>query len=82
MERSKRPDYYAFLSNQIFKLFHKSETQDEDSEMKPTFSQFVQYILKETEKGDELDMHWIPVYTFCKPCQVCLKSTHFFKKVL
>ncbi len=41
-----------------------------DKEMKPNFSEFVGYILDENEKGNQLDMHWIPVYKFCNPCQV------------
>lgn len=43
----------------------------------PTFSEFVRYIIDESNAGNELDMHWTPVYNFCTPCQV--KLTHIIK---
>jgi hypothetical protein len=36
----------------------------------PTFSEFVEFILRENEEGKVLDEHWMPVYRFCNPCQV------------
>ncbi len=52
----------------MYKWTQKPEISDTD--MKPNFSEFVGYILDENEKGNQLDMHWIPVYKFCNPCQV------------
>ena len=37
--------------------------------MKPTFTEFVHYILDDFHAGLDLDMHWAPVYSFCNPCQ-------------
>lgn len=37
----------------------------------PTFYEFVQFIVKESKKGKEPEMHWAPAYSFCNPCQVC-----------
>lgn len=45
--------------------------------MIPTFKEFVRYVLDESYAGNELDMHWAPVYSFCNPCQVNL--THIIK---
>ena len=38
--------------------------------MKPTFTEFVRYIVDDYKAGIDLDMHWTPVFTFCNPCQV------------
>ena len=38
--------------------------------LKPTFTEFVRYILDDYHAGIDLDMHWTPVYSFCNPCQV------------
>ena len=43
----------------------------------PTFTEFVRHVLDEVEAGNELDMHWTPVYSFCNPCQINL--THIIK---
>ena len=37
----------------------------------PTFYEFVQFIVRESKKGKEPEMHWAPAYSFCNPCQVC-----------
>jgi len=37
---------------------------------KPSFAEFVQYIIDEDLEGKVLDMHWAPVYKYCSPCQV------------
>ena len=37
----------------------------------PTFSEFVQYLVRESKKGKDPEMHWAPAYSFCNPCQVC-----------
>lgn len=36
----------------------------------PTFSEFVDFLLFETQHNGELDMHWTPVVQFCTPCLV------------
>jgi len=43
----------------------------------PTFKEFVSFVLDEAREGNELDMHWTPVYSFCNPCQV--NWTHLVK---
>ena len=43
----------------------------------PTFKEFVMYVLDEVGEGNDLDMHWTPVFSFCNPCQVNL--THIIK---
>ena len=34
-------------------------------------------MLDEVKEGNDLDMHWTPVYSFCNPCQ--LNLTHIIK---
>lgn len=36
---------------------------------KPTFSQFVSYVLDEEKEGRIHNEHWAPYYRFCSPCQ-------------
>uniref|UniRef100_A0A1B6EP42 Carbohydrate sulfotransferase n=1 Tax=Cuerna arida TaxID=1464854 RepID=A0A1B6EP42_9HEMI len=36
----------------------------------PTFSEFVNYLIHEHNRGHSLDMHWTPIAEFCSPCQV------------
>ncbi|KAG8287227.1 hypothetical protein J6590_043595 [Homalodisca vitripennis] len=36
----------------------------------PTFSEFVNYLIHEHNRGHSLDMHWTPITEFCSPCQV------------
>lgn len=36
----------------------------------PRFEEFVKWLLCEWRAGNELDMHWTPIVTFCTPCQV------------
>ncbi|CAG0899240.1 unnamed protein product [Darwinula stevensoni] len=36
---------------------------------KPSFEEFSRYLLAHTRRGD-MDMHWMPYYQFCTPCQV------------
>ena len=43
----------------------------------PSFKEFTRYVLDEVKAGNDLDMHWTPVYSFCNPCQVNL--THIIK---
>ena len=40
--------------------------------LRPTFTEFVRYLVDDFKAGAELDMHWTPVYSFCNPCQVAL----------
>ena len=37
----------------------------------PTFNEFVKFLIRESEKGKEPEMHWAPAFSFCNPCQVC-----------
>ena len=63
---------YKNLNRKI--LFHQRSVQEFKKAirlgLRPTFSEFVQYILDENDRGELLDEHWIPVYRFCNPCQV------------
>ena len=43
----------------------------------PSFKEFTRYVLDEVKEGNDLDMHWTPVYSFCNPCQ--LNLTHIIK---
>ncbi|CAG0902086.1 unnamed protein product [Darwinula stevensoni] len=36
---------------------------------KPTFEEFARHVLSQNRHGS-MDMHWIPYYQFCTPCQV------------
>ena len=36
----------------------------------PTFKEFTQYLVRESQAGKVPEMHWAPVYSFCNPCQV------------
>ena len=40
----------------------------------PTFTEFVQFLIRENEKEKTPEMHWAPVYSFCNPCQVNLNT--------
>jgi hypothetical protein len=42
--------------------------------LRPTFTEFVNYLVDDFKAGVSLDMHWTPVYSFCNPCQVGLDS--------
>ena len=44
---------------------------------RPTFTEFIQYIINEHLNGRTMDMHWEPVYKFCTPCQ--FKFSHIIK---
>eukprot|EP00095_Tigriopus_kingsejongensis_P006855 maker-scaffold176_size284796-snap-gene-1.18 protein:Tk06855 transcript:maker-scaffold176_size284796-snap-gene-1.18-mRNA-1 annotation:"carbohydrate sulfotransferase 11-like" len=37
---------------------------------KPTFPDFVRYILEVYETTSEMDMHWTPTFSFCNVCQL------------
>ena len=39
----------------------------------PTFPEFVDHLLVESNAGVEVDIHWAPAYSFCNPCQVNVK---------
>lgn len=43
----------------------------------PAFKEFVRYVLDEFRAGNELNVHWAPVYSVCNPCQV--NVTHIIK---
>ncbi|XP_074100945.1 carbohydrate sulfotransferase 11-like isoform X2 [Cotesia typhae] len=36
----------------------------------PTFKEFINYILCQSEIGTKMNEHWIPVNNLCTPCQV------------
>ncbi len=44
---------------------------------RPSFTEFIQYIINEHFSGNTMDMHWEPVYKFCTPCQ--FKFSHILK---
>jgi hypothetical protein len=44
------------------------------AEFIPTFSEFIQHVVDESETNQEPDMHWAPVYRFCNPCQVNINT--------
>ena len=61
---------YEELQKTIINFTRQSQNGNFDFSPKPTFTEFVQYILNENELGKTLNEHWIPVYKFCNPCQV------------
>ena len=46
---------------------------------KPSFEEFSRYILAHSRRGN-MDMHWIPYYQFCTPCQVSISFISFYNK--
>lgn len=63
--------YYKPLRCQITKKYPLKGEKAGSSlsrECKPTFSQFVSYLLDEESEGKPPNEHWAPYYTFCSPC--------------
>jgi len=70
--------YHDKISKQILvKYRHIDPKSYRHGRTVPTFEEFVRHVLDEYRTGNELDMHWAPVYSFCNPCQVNL--THIIK---
>ena len=63
----------------VVKYRHISPNSYRHGETVPTFREFVRYVLDEFHSGNELDMHWAPVYSFCNPCQVNLTHIIIFE---
>jgi hypothetical protein len=62
---------YYLLSEKIIRISRNEEQLSYiQRPQKPTFREFVQFVIEENEKGNKPDMHWAPVYSFCNPCQV------------
>ena len=57
---------------QDFRGISVPKTRKLPEEYIPTFYEFVQFIVRESKKGKEPEMHWAPAFSFCNPCQVCV----------
>ncbi|GAB0089549.1 Carbohydrate sulfotransferase [Sergentomyia squamirostris] len=68
MQNPETDSPYKALSKYIVKKFRKGN--DSYSPEMPTFSEFVNYILKEDHAHHELCVHWRPIVDLCTPCQV------------
>jgi len=42
----------------------------DDKDARPSFSEFIEYVLDNYEETKEIDMHWAPVVEFCSVCDV------------
>ena len=42
----------------------------DDKDARPSFSEFIEYVLDNYEETKEIDMHWAPVVEFCSVCNV------------
>ena len=47
----------------------------------PTFSEFIEYVMDNYEKNQEIDMHWAPVVDFCSVCNVEYTHVLDFEKL-
>ena len=76
---TKPSSYHDIMSRNIIVRYRGMDPKKYRAKVTtpPTFTEFVRYILDEEKSGNEVDMHWAPVYSFCNPCQVNL--THIIK---
>lgn len=65
-----RNKYYRPLGRKIVQLMRKSPHISHNCAKAPTFEEFLRYVIAEHEKGNRLDEHWAPVYSFCTPCSI------------
>ncbi|XP_017891132.1 carbohydrate sulfotransferase 11 [Ceratina calcarata] len=49
---------------------YRTKTAGRHGPRYPLFEEFVRWLLCQWKAGNELDMHWTPIVTFCTPCQV------------
>lgn len=56
---------------QDFRGVSVPKTRNLPEEFVPTFYEFVKFLVRESKKGKDPEMHWAPAYSFCNPCQVC-----------
>lgn len=57
------------LGKKIVSQFRPTRTGFLDTD-RPTFSEFVSYLISEHDSGNKLDMHWTPAGEFCSVCRV------------
>ncbi|GAB0087834.1 Carbohydrate sulfotransferase [Sergentomyia squamirostris] len=62
-----RASMYEKLGNTILEKIRKEENLESP---RPTFSEFVSYLLNEFHANHKLDNHWKPIMELCTPCQV------------
>ncbi|XP_067414053.1 carbohydrate sulfotransferase 9-like isoform X1 [Emydura macquarii macquarii] len=58
------PYYSIAVANKIKAMFRENKNSTE----KVTFQEFVNFIL--TQKQDDLDIHWKPMFLLCDPCNI------------
>lgn len=67
-----RGSYHDKMRSDIVRKYRRLSAR-QSMGVVPTFEEFVSYVLDEAEQGAELDMHWAPIYKFCRPCQFDIK---------
>ena len=59
------------IGNEITKTFRPNSTQTSFKSGRPTFQEFVKYVLSwPKEKLHTMNVHWKPQYLRCNPCQI------------
>ena len=57
------------IQQEIVRKYRKNQIGNFGFYARPTFTEFIQFIINEDLTGQTMDMHWEPVYKFCTPCQ-------------
>jgi len=71
--------YRGFLKMEPYNFRSQRKHFFKPNVPKPTFTEFIRFIVDEHKANKEMDMHWEPAYRFCTPCQV--KSKHMPRKI-
>uniref|UniRef100_A0A1B0CW14 Carbohydrate sulfotransferase n=1 Tax=Lutzomyia longipalpis TaxID=7200 RepID=A0A1B0CW14_LUTLO len=61
-----RNKYYKLLAEQIVKKYRKTPKM----KARPTFKEFLTYLIHHYKSGNRFDEHWSPIYSFCTPCSI------------
>lgn len=62
--------YYKILGDAIVKQFRQHASEKNDTNVGPSFKEFLQYILYRYETKKQFDEHWCPYWKFCTPCSI------------
>lgn len=62
--------FYRYISRFIIKNYRNKSDNIMPRARRPTFEEFVKYLIDPKTVIDELDEHWIPYSRFCSPCTV------------
>lgn len=61
--------YYKLIGDSIVKRFREHKTENE-SNVAPTFKEFLQFIVQSYKDKKRLDEHWSPYWKFCTTCSI------------